>query len=233
MTLDELISKQGPLAETFLLFDENTIQYASEITKARRDNRELRSNWFSTADSSLYRIEAGEVVLYFGQRETNLLFRNIKSATEQLLKNNNYKPSKEEIKSVVDSVESGNTLKIKLSELELKGDNDEWLYFEIRVINYESLNSIQRVFAEKIYGKEDDFKKNMKMFKDAKITTPQIYVLNPEYVKKNVEKDSALVRGSSISYFDYESNFYAVAKCVTSKKGALRGVLLVDTKSNK
>ncbi len=229
MTLDLLVCKKGQLAETFSLFDPSTIQHASEITRDRRSNEKLRDDWFSTADSVLYRIEDGGSILYFGRRETNLVFANIVEATEQLQKNKNYKLRKEDITEVIDSVESGNTLKIKLSDLELKGNKNEWSYFEISVTDYDSLNPTQRAFAEKVYGQGDDFEKNIKMFRDAGLTAPRIYVLNPEYIKKHIEQDNAILRASSISYFRYQSNFYAVARCVTSKNGVIRGILLPTT----
>lgn len=236
MKLDGLVNKQGLLAETFQTLDPNTIQHASEITNDRRDNKELRKQWFWTADSSLYRVEDNEAVLYFGQRDTNLIFRNIEDATQQLLRDNNYVPSRDDIKSVLDSVETGSTLRIKLSDLGIRSHGDEWYYgdkwcggewdfFEISISDYDSLNGTQRTFAERVYGQGDDFEENMKMFKyEGYIHTTRIYVLNPDYVKKHVQEDSAIARVSRLYYFGYYSDFSANVRDVANPDYALRGV---------
>ena len=233
MALEGLVNETGVLAKTFSKLDPDTIQHASGITNDRRTledkekRQELRNKWFWTADSSLYRVEDGEAVLYFGNRDTNLIFKNIDEATIQLLRDNNYVPSREDIKSVVDSVETGNTLRIKLSELELKGDNNEWKYFDIDTSDYDNLNSTQREFAENIYGQGDDFIKNMEMFEKAGKFITRVYVFNPDYIKENVEEDGAIARASWLSNFGNDSDFYAYGRDVDSSDDSLRGVPLV------
>ena len=227
MALESLTDKRGPLAKPFSKLDPNTIQHASEITNDRRDNNRVCRLWFWTADSALYRVEDDEIVLYFGQRDTNLLFRHIDEAIEQLLKNKNYVPTKENIQSVINSVQTGNTLKIKLSDLELERCDDESCYFEINTSNYDSLKQIQKIFAKKIYGQGDDFEKNMERFNDVGIATTTVYVLNPEYVKEYVKKDSAIVRASWLLNYDVDSIFSACNNDVNNADGWLRGVPLV------
>lgn len=229
MTLEGLVNETGVLAKTFSKLDPATIQHASEITNDRRtledkeERQKLRNNWFWTADSSLYTVEDGDAILYFGNRGTNLIFKNIEEATTQLLKDNNYVPSREDIKSV----KTGNTLRINLSELELKGDNDEWRYFDINTSDYDSLNSTQRTFAESVYGQGDDFIKNMEMIDKAGKSTTRVYVLNSDYVKDHVERDGAIARASGLGIFGDVSGFYGEGRNVDSASGALRGVPLV------
>lgn len=206
-----------------------TIQHSYEITRDRNSpkddskRKELRNNWFWTADSSLYMVEDGEAVLYFGRRCTNLIFRNIEKATSQLIDDYNYVPGKGDIQTVLDTVESGNTLKIKLSDLELEGCNNELKYFTIDTKDYDSLNEVQRQFAERVYGQGDDFVSAMKMLKDEGKTTVRIYVLNPDYVKDHVKPGGGIVRASGVSSFENDSDFNCGNRYVGNPNGYIRG----------
>ena len=172
----------------------------------------------------MYTIEDNDEFLYFGGREANPIFDNIGEATTQLLENQNYKPSEEGIKAVVASVQSGATLKVKLSDLELKGDNEEWRYFEINTADYDSLNKSQRALAERVYGQGNDFVENMKMLNEEDISTAKIYVLNPEYVKKNIEAGKALARACWLYNFGGISSFDANGRSVDNANNSLRGI---------
>ncbi len=221
MTLEGLVTEQGPLAETFQKLDPNTIQYAFEITKERRGNLKLRKQGFWTADSSLYRVEDDDAVLYFGNRDTNLIFKNIEEATKQLIKTGNYVPPKADIEAVV---KAESTLRIKLLYLGLKGENDEWQYLEIDTSDYyDTLKIIQRALAERVYGQGKDFVENMKMLADVGVKKTKIYVLNPEYVRKHITEDGAIVRASRLGVFEL-SGFDAGGSDVGIPSNALRGV---------
>lgn len=227
MTLEGLVNEIGPLVETFPKIDPNTIQHSREITNDRRileneaERKELRKAWFWTADFGLYTIKDNDVVLYLSERENNLIFKNIEEATNQLAENNNYIPKKEDIETVISSK---STLITKLSDLELKKYDDEFSYFEIDTAEYNrTLNKAQRTFAERAYGQGDDFKNNMKMFKDTGITTVRIYVLAPKYVKNHVKECSAIARTCWLGDFDYNSYFDATGRGVDGSEGTLRG----------
>jgi len=230
MTLEGLLNERGPLNKLFFEFDSKTIQHAFEITNDRRtlenesEREGLRDRYFWTADSSMYRIENGKAILYFGDVTTNLVFNNATEAFQQLIQTNNYVPSSKDIQTIIKKAKSGDILRIKLSELNLKGSCIERLYFEIDTANYGGLNGTQRKLAEKIYGQEEDFEKNMKMLKDANIRTTQISVLNPEYIETYVEKDSAIVRTTKICSFRVRSEFYANEYLVENRSNVLRGV---------
>ena len=224
MALEGLVNERGTLLESFKKLDPNTIQHSDEITKDRiTDEDLLRYIWFYTADHALYRIEDGEAVLYFGRRETNPIFKNIEKATEQLIRNGNYIPEKGDIEAVVNAE---STLRVKISDLELKRQSDEYSYFEIDTSNYGKLNDVQRVFAERVYGQGKDFGKAMKIFKKAGISTTRIYVLNSDYVKDNAEEDSAVARACWLNHFSSDSNFDADVRVVDNPLSRLRGVRL-------
>jgi hypothetical protein len=215
MTDDGLVNLVGNWPDTFPKLDPATIQHASEIMNDRRTIRDgnqkwrLRRKWFWTADSALYRVEDDEVVLYFGNRDTNLIFSNFEDAKSQFSTSGNYFPSPEDISRVVDSVEDGNTLRIKLSDLELEENGNIWNSFSFSTSEYESLNETQRAFAEMIYGRGDDFVQNMKMLNDEGISTTTVSVLNPNYVKQFVKQDGAIVRPTVLYELSVNSNFGA------------------------
>jgi len=209
----------GPLAKTVPQLKLETIQTACQITNERRTNTELRSKWFYTADTSLYRMEDGGVFLYFGNDIVNPVLKNVGVASKELINNINYFPKKEDVEAVVNAED---TLKVNLADLRLKGTGNEWLYLEIETDNYDKLNETERAFAERVYCQGGDFVKNMAMLNNTSITTTRIYVLNPEYVKEKA-KGQAVARASWLSYFGYDSSFGAIDSLVDLHSG-LRGV---------
>ena len=217
--------KRGPLADIFPLFDASTIQHAHEIMNARRTDHSLRNQWLWTADFPMYRAENGEAVLYFAPRENNLIFRNVQDATSQLLSTQNYVPTREGIDEVVAAANSDRALRVKLSDLRLQGNDNEWRYFEINTSNPSSLNPTERAFAERVYGQCEEFTENMRMLQEDGKTSTRIYVLNPDYVKSKVKGDSAIARASRLGRFDYDSVFYAEVGLVGGRYDGLRGVL--------
>lgn len=232
MPLENLVSVRGPLVETFSHLDPNTIQHADELTNARRTNQELRNQWLWTADGSIYTVEQDscqhcgrstepEVMLYLTRGKDNPIFKNIQEATRQLTNNRNYVPKKEDLESAINSE---NTLKTKLSDLNLQRHDDEFSYFEVDTKNYNELNSEQRKVAERAYGQGNDFQKNMKMLKKLGINTTRVYVLTPNYVQEHTEKDSAVARACRLIIFDLGSDFGASGRYVVDSDDCLRGV---------
>ena len=232
-TLETLV---GPLAQIFPQLERATILHSDELATERRTNPELIKTWFYTADSQLYAVEDGEVILYLGRGETNPIFNNIEEATQQLISTRNYIPPKEDVEAVK-SAES--TLRVKLSDLKLQG-NDllEHGFFEIGTSDYDSLsehqretgtphydglNEHQRTVAERIYGQGEDFEQNMAMLRKNRVGIARVYVLNPGYVKQNIPQYGALARFSRLNGFDGDSAFFAYGRYGDSHNG-LRGV---------
>src|SRR3989338_2466716 len=220
-TLETLI---GPLAKTFPQLDRATIQHSDQLTTERRTNPELRNQWFYTADGPMYTIEKegrrDEAFLYLSRGRTNPVFNNIEEATQQLLRKGNYIPPKEDAEAVKSA---DTTLRVKLSDLKLQGNDSEWRYFEIDTANYDKLNPVQRRVAERVYGSGNEFVENVKMLNDNGIRTTRIYVLNLDYVKRNAPKDGALARACWLDDFGSGSDFDAGGGDVDSSD-ALRGV---------
>ena len=235
MPIDNLVSIQGPLIEIFSQLDSNTIQHADEITNARRANEELRNQWLWTADGTIYTIEQDsckhcgsdcsgpeDAFLYLTRGKDNPIFKNIQEATRQLIHNYNYVPSKEDLEAAINSED---TLKAKLTDLNLQSYSSEWSYFEIDTKKYGQLNPEQRKVAERVYGQGNDFQENMKMLrKEAGINTTRVYVLTPNYIKEHAENDSAIARACRLSNFDGDSYFDANGSYVGDPNYWLRGV---------
>lgn len=224
MTLEKLIDLQGRLTETFPRLDPKTIQHAYEIMNDRRGHKEIRRYWFLTADSALYTVEDGQPILYFGDRTHNLIFKNVGEATSQLKKNNqNYKTSKEDAQSVINSAKSGNTLRINLYDLALKTNSSDFGMLIINTYNYNSLNKVQRQFAERICGQGKDFIENMKMLKrEGNIGIMQISVLTPDYVIENA-KENPIARLCWLNNFDGSSSFNATSWNLKNATNWIRG----------
>jgi len=224
-TLDSKIQStgQGIVIDIFKKVIPETIQHAWEIQKDRLEDVSLRSMWFWTADFPLYTMEKGEAILYFADRKHNLAFQNMDVAVEQLRTKNNYFPKDTDISSVINAK---STLKVKLSDLKLEKNKDEWQYFEINTKKYSKLNKSQRTLAERVHGKGKAFDRTMKMLSDAGKSVTRIYVLNQEYVKKTLTENNAksLARLGFLNNFGDYSYFNASSRDVVNGGRRLRGV---------
>lgn len=204
---------------------------SAELMTERRTNPELRNGWFYPGNFALYTMEGysncgtEDSVLFFGGNENNPILENLDGATKQLRNNGNYRPSKESIDA---AITSSSISKFKLSDLKLANFDGEFSFFEIDTVKYDkTMNSTQKAFAQKVYGEGQNFEQNMRMLKDNKISKIRIYVLNPEYVKKNTRKGEAVARACWLSGFDYYSSFSAGYRNVDGNYG-LRGVRSVE-----
>jgi len=222
----EYINPQGKLEDIAKLVDLSKVQSAREINRDRITNKSLRSMWFWTSDFPLYTMDKGEVVLNMATCEHNLLFKNLSDGIKQLREKNNYFPNNVDIASIVNAT---STVKLKLSNLKLQGNNSEWQYIDVDTKNYATtLNKTQKAFVGIVYGNGKELKDNMKMLSDSGITTTKLYVLNPEYVKNTLTQtgSKALARGSFLDYFSSSSSFGASSWYVGSGSRRLRGVSL-------
>jgi hypothetical protein len=214
----------GTLADCVRQTEPGTWQTSAEITTERRADPSLAKQWFWTANFAMYRTERGEAVLYFGGREANPIFENIEEAASQLISSGNYYVDEESVAGVIDSVSSGATLRIGVSNLNLKKHDKEFSYFEINPSRPGQLNLFQRRFAEMVYGQGSDFSENMRMLSDSGIKSTRIYVLNPDYVKDNAAGSQAIARACWLNDCDIDSDFIASGSYVAYPSIALRGV---------
>ena len=227
MTIDNLVNVTGNLLSAGSQIDASTWQTSAEITHERvtgsyEVQNVLRNKYFYVGNFAAYTVENGDAILYFGGREANPILNNLKVVCDDLIKKHNYALSSSEIGDVRDSVESGESIRIKLSELSLQRHSAEFLYFEIDTENFDKLNKTQRLFVENIYGIGADFERNMSEFKKSGINKTRVYVLSEYYVKEHVGKNG-IARACWLDDFGDGSSFIT-DDSVVSKYFAVRGV---------
>ncbi len=243
---ETLETRVGPLARVYPQFKPETLQQADERNVERVTNPEIRDLYGWTANVAVYRLEKNpdsgqdEAFLYFGGRDAFIavIGKNLANATSQLIRKGDYTPTKQEVD--IDAVVKS-ALRIRISDLELQGNNEEYGYFEIDTsdVKGEKLNAAQKTFAERVYGsleektdevtkeKYTDFGRTMNMLRtsELEINTTRIYALKSGYVADNVnDKTPVIARACWLFDINYESHFYAVSRDVDSYLGSLRGV---------
>jgi len=220
MAIENLVNEGGHLAEAFAKLDPKTIQHSDEITAQRRENADLRNQWFFTTDFAMYQMEGSDAILYLARSPNNLIFQNIDEVTQQLINTENFTPSKEDAEKVA---KARSTLRLNLSGLDLEKDDSTYAHFAFNPANPE-LNKEQRKGVQRVYGRGKDFKANMQMFDKAGIRTTRLFILTPDYVKEHTEKGSALGRACWLSGFGNGSDFGAGGRGEYDSENALRGV---------
>jgi len=140
-------------------------------------------------------------------------------------------PTKKDETRVVRSAKTGKTLRVALSDLDLREENDERCYFEIDTGGYDTLNPAQRALAERIYGTGEDFRLNMRVLREeGKVTATKIYVLNPGYIKKHAG-GGALGRVSWLDDFYDGLLFIVLDRDIGKANGFLRAAPLQNKRS--
>ncbi len=222
------------LAGGFNQLNSDTFQTSAELLKENRTNKVLKEINFYTANVSLYKGEDDKGLLYFGQRPAfNLVIgNNIDGLTKQLIQIGNYKLEKGALEDVK-NLES--TLKVNISELELKEEYCGWSNFEVHTSsrnqdiskeknqNYDALNPTQRKFAEAVCGTGNDFVENMKRLNSCGKMVIKIYALKENLVKLYAQ-ESPIVRVGFLSNFYDHTHFFADFYYV-GEQDALRGEL--------
>lgn len=207
-----------------------TIDGALELTDARKNNPELRGHDFITSNTSVFTIEDGEAILYFGDKTSSSVFRNKNPVFSEIsgfyskprelgddspypgLKRN-YDVNDLEMELVRKSVASGKTARIKISELELTPLDSSFYdnlgtsgYFTIQTDNLDDLNDTQRALAERYYGLGDDFETNMKAYADDRLGYIFIESLSEEHIKNTLKEGEAIARVSILGRTEKRAN---------------------------
>jgi protein phosphatase len=173
--------QRGGLAEVVALFEQRTIRTTTGIQRARFKDASLKDAQLYAANYALYDVEEGEAVLYFGRQENNPILANPEEAVRQFTATGNYVLNPEQAARAKQSA-----LRIKHSELDLQG-TEEWQYFSIDTAHPERLNPAQRELAEAVHGLSTQFTGVMDKLRENGINATQIYVLNPEYIKRHAQ----------------------------------------------
>lgn len=164
-----------------------TFLHGDQLTAEQVHDTSLRRQAFYVADGPLYSLEGKKrtPTLFLTLEPDNLVLRHlndeVNSSFDQLVKTGNFRPGTEEARK---AMEAKDTLRIDLTKLRLKGDNAEWRYVEISTTDYDRLNAEERKLAERFYGQGTGFVAAMKALQDEGISNTRVYVLNPDYVRK-------------------------------------------------
>ncbi|MEK6863152.1 MAG: hypothetical protein AABW53_00430 [Nanoarchaeota archaeon] len=213
----------GNLRDAYRQLQPGTMLHADELMNERRDNPELRDQWFYTADGEVYFLKGKNKTptLAMTREAHNPVLQNIDVAFEQLINEHNYPVSQADFKQ---ALAASDTTLIALPKLRLSIVNQEYGYLPIgnTPAEYKKLNAEERKFAERVFGQGRDFVQNMEMLKVADISETRIYVLNPDYVRQHAEK-GAVARASWLDNFNYYSDFYANDRSI-SNHDRVRGV---------
>ena len=226
----------GNLRDACQQFKPGTIHCVDHLMKERRDNPELRNQWSYAADGVVYLLNgANEIPTLAMTREAyNPVLQNINNgAFEQLTREGNYHLAPADLEQ---ALAASDTVLIDLLNLRLSEYDSEFSYLTIGTTpsKYGRLNDEERKFVERVYGKGDDFIQNMKMLENAKIIETRIYVLNPDYVRKQAQ-EGAIARASWLQVFfnnsDFNAGFYNINNhnCIC---GIRRSTREADTAQN-
>jgi hypothetical protein len=229
LALEGLVNRKGRLDKTYLSFDPSTVQCSHEITRDRETDASLRAISFVTADTALFRVEDGKVVLYFSEgnksRRINPFLNNIDEATAQLSSNGFYRPTKKEIDLVI----KGGSIRFEYSDLGLIHHPQGFLfpYFNIDLEFCDELCAAQRTLAEMVYGSGQDFYSAMNSLRYWHIASAEkanhsrglgepikepkkevrINLLFPGYIRQNFEGDSGIMSFCRLSSFSNDADF--------------------------
>jgi len=225
---------EGNLRDAYLQLQPGTMLHVDQLMNERQTNENLRNKGFYTGDGEIYFLDAGKTPTLAITREAyNPVLKNIGDAFEQLVNCGGYPVNKNDLEQALAATD---TVQIALPNLRLLGDEKEWRYLAIGTTpsKYGRLNDEERKFVERVYGKGDDFIQNMKMLENAKIIETRIYVLNPDYVRKQAQ-EGAIARASWLQVFfnnsDFNAGFYNINNhnCIC---GIRRSTREADTAQN-
>ncbi len=225
MTIEQKLENiTGNLRDAYKLIVPGTMRHVDELMRERRENIELRNQWFYTADGEVYSLENKTPTLWVTREATNPVLKNIEDAFEQLITKGNYLVTPADFEAVRNA---SDTVSIDLTQLGLQKDNKEYQHLKIDTSKkLGKYNAEQQKLLRRIYGPTDeDYTANMQVLRDSqlKIKETRIFVLNPNYVKANV-KNNAVGRASWLSSFSLNSDFGANVRSVDYDGGCVRGV---------
>lgn len=197
-----------------------TFQHVDQLMKARLTNPELRALRFYTADGEQYDLTKTQEPRWAITRQpNNLVLRHIDEAYKQLISNGKYNLNPQEAET---ARKAESTLTVKMSDMGLKKEDDEFSFLPIKTNGYDKLAPLELRVAQRIYGKGKDFAKVMKMLSDARIKETRIWVLSPDYVREYASA-GPISRASWLDFLDGDSRFVAGSRVVVVHD-CLRGV---------
>ncbi len=206
MKLSNLKVINGSIINAIDASEPGTFLTSAEITTMRRISNLGSTRYLYTSNLSVYNIEDGKEIFYFGGRKDNILIDDIRNnkgnARQQIFKG--YYPI-DDFKPIVEGVKSGRILRIDLSKLKLHQDKDGATYLAVDTHPnsmhlsdsiHKNLNKASYTLSKKAYGSTrrkngrifSDFSHNMDMLRKEGHPTTRIYFFPPGNIKKLVKK---------------------------------------------
>ena len=206
MKLSNLKIINGSIINAIDASEPGTFLTSAEITTMRRISSLGKRRYLYTSNLSVYNIENGKYIFYFGGRKDNMLINDILNnkgnARKHIFKGfypvNSFEP-------ILEGVKAGRILRLDLSKLELNQDKDGATYLTVGThpkssgngkTGYKKLNKYSYALTRKAYGSTrrkngqifSDFPHNMDMLKKEGHPTTRIYILSPDSIKKLAQK---------------------------------------------
>lgn len=211
-----------------------TFQHVDQLQAERQIKSGLRDLWFYTADGNGYFVEGKNVAWAITREADNLVLRHLEDSVDssynQLDQNGNYRPDNAEAAA---ARAAKDTVVIDMGKLRLSGDEKVSRYLQIRTedgfVHTESGYKAPNEEEQKAMTRLGFTPETLKMLRDSdqKIGETHAYVLNPDYVRKNVDNEhNSLWRASYLNDFDGNSKFDADMRDIATEI-PLRGVPLV------
>jgi len=214
MTLETL---SGDL-RAYSKLEKGTFQHVDQLMAERQEKPELYNPYFYTADGNGYFLrEDGGVDWAITREAQNLilshLYDKVNSSFDQLVHKSNYRPDNAEALAARDAKD---TIVVDMSKLRLSEDDEEWRYLLIRTMDgfiqtedgYKAPNDEEQKVMERLGYNS----RNLDMLKRAEIAKTKIYMLNPDYATKEIQKDfehNSLWLASWLDGFYDSSDFLA------------------------
>lgn len=228
-TLDEVVEEFGPLDRTYGLFVPNTINTGTQLSAERITNETLRDKWFYTANTGLATIRNGKLLLGIGGNAAfNVVFGADTESVCTELKDKGYVNLKPyQIGAILILEKSGEVVFVDPKNLNLQGNDSEYMSFPIRTANYDKdVTTARAPFVNAGFGSGDMLSRVMDNLKsNGNISETGVYTMNPEHAAENFRDNEIVARAGRLGVFGVDSRFSAVGRDVGYAGGALRGVL--------
>ena len=230
MTIDTFVDIHGNLKVAYDELRRGTMRHVDQLMTERRTNKRLRGLSFYTADGFIYFVDGETVKLAITREQNNIFLSHLDYVIVQNPLDD-FCPHRDLVRKALDA---RTTEVFDLSKLELDYRDRENSFLYIPTTGYDDLNPEQRRFAERLFGKDNDFVLNMKMLKKARIDWERVEVTNPRHVQKvdtdfwyreERHKYGPLAQASWLSPMDSYSGFFANFRSIKHTSN-VRGVRL-------
>lgn len=200
-------TETGPLAKIATLVVPSSVWTAAMHNYVRTHEKQLKTagafpegynpnQWFWTGDGSSFGMRNGEPVNYLTGAEHNLVLRHPQTACNQIMGYGYASHTAEEAREIIDAVNIGQGIALRLNALNLRRQNSGDRYGHILLQTKNAADTLKGEplrMAEQAYGIGVLFEAAMKSLYDQGTTETRMWNLIPESVVTIIES----IRGGS------------------------------------